>query len=40
MRYEYSARVATIGDNVTEFNVVQKVVEELIYDCGDFPPQE
>ncbi|MCU4742579.1 alcohol dehydrogenase catalytic domain-containing protein [Halobacteria archaeon AArc-m2/3/4] len=34
MGHEYSGTVAEVGDNVTEFAVGDKVVEEPIHDCG------
>ncbi|WP_225336373.1 zinc-dependent alcohol dehydrogenase [Halomicrobium urmianum] len=34
MGHEYSGRVAEVGENVDQFEVGQKVVEEPIHDCG------
>lgn len=34
MGHEYSGRVADVGENVDQFDVGQKVIEEPIHDCG------
>jgi L-iditol 2-dehydrogenase len=34
MGHEYSGTVAEVGENVTDFEVGEKVVEEPIHDCG------
>ena len=34
MGHEYSGRVEAVGDDVEEFTVGQKVIEEPIHDCG------
>ena len=34
MGHEYSGTVAEVGENVTDFDVGEKVVEEPIHDCG------
>lgn len=35
MGHEYSGRVAEVGDDVDQFAVGEKVIEEPIHDCGD-----
>ncbi|WP_339106119.1 alcohol dehydrogenase catalytic domain-containing protein [Haloterrigena salinisoli] len=34
MGHEYSGRVADVGENVDQFDVGEKVIEEPIHDCG------
>jgi L-iditol 2-dehydrogenase len=34
MGHEYSGRISEVGDNVTEFEKGDKVIEEPIHDCG------